>query len=89
MNLSGISVQALVREFDADATRDLIVIYDEIALAWARCASGSGVAPVAITGSSPSPARWARKSGCGFVSGSLPRAMRQRRAHGGDGRITC
>ena len=32
MNLSGISVQALVKEFDADATRDLIVIYDEIAL---------------------------------------------------------
>jgi len=32
MNLSGISVQALVEEFDADATRDLIVIYDEIAL---------------------------------------------------------
>jgi PTH1 family peptidyl-tRNA hydrolase len=29
MNLSGISVQALVKEFD---TRDLIVIYDEIAL---------------------------------------------------------
>jgi peptidyl-tRNA hydrolase, PTH1 family len=32
MNLSGISVEALVREFDADATRDLIVIYDEVAL---------------------------------------------------------
>jgi PTH1 family peptidyl-tRNA hydrolase len=32
MNLSGISVQALVNEFDADAKRDLIVIYDEIAL---------------------------------------------------------
>jgi peptidyl-tRNA hydrolase, PTH1 family len=32
MNLSGISVQALVNEFDADAARDLIVIYDEIAL---------------------------------------------------------
>jgi peptidyl-tRNA hydrolase, PTH1 family len=32
MNLSGISVQALVEEFDADAQRDLIVIYDEIAL---------------------------------------------------------
>src|SRR6202046_3972787 len=32
MNLSGISVQALVNEFDADGTRDLIVIYDEIAL---------------------------------------------------------
>jgi PTH1 family peptidyl-tRNA hydrolase len=32
MNLSGISVQALVKEFEADATRDLIVIYDEIAL---------------------------------------------------------
>jgi PTH1 family peptidyl-tRNA hydrolase len=32
MNLSGISVQALVREFDVDAMRDLIVIYDEVAL---------------------------------------------------------
>jgi PTH1 family peptidyl-tRNA hydrolase len=32
MNLSGISVQALVKEFDADPKRDLIVIYDEIAL---------------------------------------------------------
>ena len=32
MNLSGISVQALVNEFDAGGTRDLIVIYDEIAL---------------------------------------------------------
>jgi PTH1 family peptidyl-tRNA hydrolase len=32
MNLSGISVQALVNEFDANAMRDLIVIYDEIAL---------------------------------------------------------
>ena len=32
MNLSGISVQALVNEFDANAQRDLIVIYDEIAL---------------------------------------------------------
>jgi PTH1 family peptidyl-tRNA hydrolase len=32
MNLSGISVQALVKEFDANPTRDLIVIYDEIAL---------------------------------------------------------
>jgi PTH1 family peptidyl-tRNA hydrolase len=32
MNLSGISVQALVTEFEADPARDLIVIYDEIAL---------------------------------------------------------
>jgi PTH1 family peptidyl-tRNA hydrolase len=32
MNLSGISVQALVKEFAADPARDLIVIYDEIAL---------------------------------------------------------
>jgi peptidyl-tRNA hydrolase, PTH1 family len=32
MNLSGISVQALVKEFAADPTRDLIVIYDEVAL---------------------------------------------------------
>jgi peptidyl-tRNA hydrolase, PTH1 family len=32
MNLSGLSVQALLREFDADPQRDLIVIYDELAL---------------------------------------------------------
>src|SRR5580692_11587217 len=32
MNLSGISVQALVKEFEADPARDLIVIYDEVAL---------------------------------------------------------
>ena len=32
MNLSGISVQALVKEFEVDPSRDLIVIYDEIAL---------------------------------------------------------
>ena len=32
MNLSGIAVQALLREFDVDAKRDLIVIYDEIDL---------------------------------------------------------
>jgi peptidyl-tRNA hydrolase, PTH1 family len=32
MNLSGMSVQALVKEFEADPARDLIVIYDEIAL---------------------------------------------------------
>ncbi len=32
MNLSGISVHALVSEFDADPACDLIVIYDEIAL---------------------------------------------------------
>ena len=32
MNLSGIAVQALLREFDVDAKRDLIVIYDDIDL---------------------------------------------------------
>jgi PTH1 family peptidyl-tRNA hydrolase len=32
MNLSGMSVQALMREFEADPQRDLIVIYDELAL---------------------------------------------------------
>ena len=32
MNLSGISVLGLVKEFDADPARDLIVIYDEVAL---------------------------------------------------------
>ncbi|MFP5249833.1 MAG: aminoacyl-tRNA hydrolase [Acidobacteriota bacterium] len=33
MNLSGASVSALVREFEADPARDLLVIYDELDLA--------------------------------------------------------
>ena len=32
MNLSGLSVAALVREFEADPARDLLVIYDELDL---------------------------------------------------------
>jgi PTH1 family peptidyl-tRNA hydrolase len=32
MNLSGIAVQALLRELQVDAKRDLIVIYDEVDL---------------------------------------------------------
>jgi PTH1 family peptidyl-tRNA hydrolase len=32
MNLSGISVEALVSEFEVDPQRDLVVIYDELAL---------------------------------------------------------
>jgi PTH1 family peptidyl-tRNA hydrolase len=32
MNLSGISVEALINEFDADPERDLVVLYDELAL---------------------------------------------------------
>ena len=33
MNLSGLSVAALVQEFEADPARDLLVIYDELDLA--------------------------------------------------------
>lgn len=33
MNLSGVAVAALVREFEADPARDLLVIYDELDLA--------------------------------------------------------
>jgi PTH1 family peptidyl-tRNA hydrolase len=33
MNLSGVSVAALVREFEADPAQDLLVIYDELDLA--------------------------------------------------------
>ena len=32
MNLSGVSVQALVREYEVDPVHDVIVLYDEIAL---------------------------------------------------------
>jgi PTH1 family peptidyl-tRNA hydrolase len=34
MNLSGMSVGELVHELEIDATRDMIVIYDELALPW-------------------------------------------------------
>jgi PTH1 family peptidyl-tRNA hydrolase len=33
MNLSGVAVQALVREYEVDARRDLIVLYDEVEFA--------------------------------------------------------
>ena len=33
MNLSGVAVAALIREFDVDPARDLLVIYDELDLA--------------------------------------------------------
>ncbi len=36
MNLSGISVQALLNEFDADSLRDLIVLYDDLDLPLGR-----------------------------------------------------
>jgi peptidyl-tRNA hydrolase, PTH1 family len=36
MNLSGASVSALVREFEADPARDLLVIYDELDLTLGR-----------------------------------------------------
>jgi PTH1 family peptidyl-tRNA hydrolase len=32
MNLSGLSVEALVNEFEADPAKDLVVLYDELAL---------------------------------------------------------
>ena len=34
MNLSGLALGALVREFEIDSARDLLVIYDELDLAW-------------------------------------------------------
>jgi peptidyl-tRNA hydrolase, PTH1 family len=56
MNLSGVSVQALVKEFDANPTRDLIVIYDEIALRLGslrireRCSAGGHNGVKSISG---------------------------------------
>ena len=89
MNLSGISVQALVKELDAIPARDLIVIYDEVALSLGSLRIRERAVPAAITGLGPSPVRWAVKSGCGFVLGSLLRGMRRRREHGGGARIMC
>ena len=40
MNLSGASVSALVREFEADPARDLLVIYDELDLPLGRLKIG-------------------------------------------------
>ena len=51
-----------MKEFDADATRDLIVIYDEIAPEPGFAAhTGTGQRQAATTGSVQSPGRWARR----------------------------
>ncbi len=49
MNLSGLAVAALVREFEADPARDLLVIYDELDLRWGPSRSGSAVRRRATT----------------------------------------
>ncbi len=56
MNLSGTAVQALAREFDVDPVRDLVVIYDELALSFGavrvreRGSSGGHNGAKSITG---------------------------------------
>jgi PTH1 family peptidyl-tRNA hydrolase len=56
MNLSGMAVQALAKEFEADPVKDLIVIYDELALSFGavrvreRGSSGGHNGAKSITG---------------------------------------
>ena len=56
MNLSGMAVQALAKEFDADPVKDLVVIYDELALSFGavrvreRGSSGGHNGAKSITG---------------------------------------
>ena len=56
MNLSGIAVQALAKEFEADPVKDLIVLYDELALSFGavrvreRGSSGGHNGAKSITG---------------------------------------
>jgi PTH1 family peptidyl-tRNA hydrolase len=56
MNLSGTAVQALAKEFEADPVRDMIVIYDELALSFGavrvreRGSSGGHNGAKSITG---------------------------------------
>ena len=49
MNLSGTAVQALVREYEVDPQRDLIVLYDEVAFPLGTCASANEAVPEATT----------------------------------------
>lgn len=89
MNLSGISVQALVKEFDADATRDLIVIYDEIALRLGslrireRGSAGGHNGVKSVSGALGSE-EWLR-----IRIGVAPPGMRQRKALEEDAGIMC
>ncbi|HVW76629.1 MAG TPA: aminoacyl-tRNA hydrolase [Alloacidobacterium sp.] len=50
MNLSGISVEALVNEFDADPVNDLVVLYDELALPLGTLRVRTGGSPAGHNG---------------------------------------
>ena len=62
MNLSGLSVRALVEEFDA-TQQDLLVLYDELALPLGTLRVRSGGSSGGHNGAGRSTARWARRSG--------------------------
>ena len=49
MNLSGTAVQALVREYEVDPQRDLIVLYDEVEFSLGTFASANEAVPEATT----------------------------------------
>ena len=63
MNLSGLSVAALVREFEADPAKDLLVIYDELDLALGTFKIRERGSPPATTGPAALPAPWEVRSG--------------------------
>ncbi len=50
MNLSGLSVAALMEELEIeDVSEDVIVLYDELAFRWVRFAYANGVRRMGIT----------------------------------------
>jgi peptidyl-tRNA hydrolase len=64
MNLSGLSVAALVRELEIPVpSHDVIVIYDELAFRWARFASRARFGERAQRSEVDLRRRWARRSG--------------------------
>ncbi len=74
MNLSGLSVAALLKELELGTpAEDLIVLYDELAIPLGQLRIANAARPTGTTGSNRSWRRSARKSGFAFASGSANR----------------
>jgi len=64
MNLSGLAVAALVKEFEADPAQDLLVIYDELDLTLGTFKIRERGSPAGTTEHAALPAPWAVRNGC-------------------------
>ena len=67
MNLSGLAVAALVREFEVDPAKDLLVIQDELDLPLGSFKIRERGSPAGHNGALSVSAPWALRSGCAFA----------------------